>query len=170
MIGSHGQTVSGHPHWEFGDISVIAQKTGITVAGDFRPADVAAGGNGTPCTCTYDSIMLRPEAAEKKWRIGINIGGTSSVTFCPPWPEKGEKETMVPLGLDPGLGVFFMDLTVKSIDSTLDFDDNGKIARSGEVNEELLAVFLENKYYQQSKLPIGVGPDDFPEALWEEWR
>ena len=36
LIGSHGQTVSGHPHWEFGDLSVIAQKTGITVAGDFR--------------------------------------------------------------------------------------------------------------------------------------
>jgi threonine synthase len=62
LIGSHGQTVSGHPHWELGDISVIAQQTGITVAGNFRPADVAAGGNGTPCTCTYDSIMLRPEA------------------------------------------------------------------------------------------------------------
>ena len=60
LIGSHGQTISGHPHWEFGDISVIAQITGITVAGDFRPADVAVGGNGTPCTCTYDTIMLRP--------------------------------------------------------------------------------------------------------------
>ena len=86
LIGSHGQTVSGHPHWEFGDLSVIAQQTCITVAGDFRPADVAAGGNGTPCTCTYDSIMLRPEAGREKWRVAINIGGTSSVTFCPPWP------------------------------------------------------------------------------------
>ena len=49
------------------------------------PADVAAGGNGTPCTCTYDSIMLRPEAGRGKWRIAINIGGTSSVSFLPPW-------------------------------------------------------------------------------------
>ncbi len=170
LIGSHGQTVSGHPHWEFGDLSVIAQQTGITVAGDFRPADVAAGGNGTPCTCTYDSIMLRPEAGSSKWRIGINIGGTSSVTFCPPWPAKGEPEEHVPIGLDPGLGVFFMDLTVQAIDPTLDFDDDGKIARSGKVNEELLAHFLTNKYYQQSELPIGVGPDDFPETLWREWH
>jgi anhydro-N-acetylmuramic acid kinase len=169
LIGSHGQTVSGHPHWEFGDLSVIAQKTGITVAGDFRPADVAAGGNGTPCTCTYDTIMLRPEAGSPKWRIAINIGGTSSVTFCPPWPQAGEEDTAVPLGLDPGLGVFFMDLTVRAIDPSLEFDDNGNLARSGTVNEELLATFLENKYYKKV-LPIGVGPDDFPETLWQEWR
>eukprot|EP00519_Triparma_laevis_P013394 CAMPEP_0182490054 /NCGR_PEP_ID=MMETSP1321-20130603/34_1 /TAXON_ID=91990 /ORGANISM="Bolidomonas sp., Strain RCC1657" /LENGTH=1079 /DNA_ID=CAMNT_0024692183 /DNA_START=288 /DNA_END=3527 /DNA_ORIENTATION=+ len=172
LIGSHGQTVSGHPHWEFGDLSVIAQKTGITVAGDFRPADVAAGGNGTPCTCTYDSIMLRPKAGEKKWRVTINIGGTSSVTFCPPWPTKGdaESEKMIPGGLDPGLGVFFMDLTVRAIDPSLEYDDDGKMARSGKVNEELLEEFLKNKYYQQSELPIGVGPDDFPETLWKEWH
>jgi len=173
LIGSHGQTVSGHPHWEFGDVSVIAQKTGITVAGDFRPADVGAGGNGTPCTCTYDSIMLRPNAGEKKWRVTINIGGTSSVTFCPPWPTAGDaaSEAMIPGGLDPGLGVFFMDLTVNAIDSSLDYDDDGKMARSGKVNEQLLAEFLTNKYYHADRvLPIGVGPDDFPETLWKEWH
>jgi 1,6-anhydro-N-acetylmuramate kinase len=151
LIGSHGQTVSGHPHWEFGDLSIIAQHTGITVAGDFRPADVGAGGNGTPCTCTYDSIMLRPPASSSKWRIGINIGGTSSVTFCPPWPEKGQPETEVPGGMDPGLGVFFMDLTVRAIDPTLEFDDDGKMARSGTVNEELLSIFLQNKYVRAKR-------------------
>lgn len=60
LIGSHGQTISGHPHWELGDLNVIAINTGIPVAGDFRTADVGAGGNGTPCTCTYDSLLLRP--------------------------------------------------------------------------------------------------------------
>jgi len=105
LIGSHGQSISGHPHWEFGDISVIAQHTGITVAGDFRPADVAQGGNGTPCTNTWDYVQLRPPAGSKKWRIGINIGGTSSVTFLPP-----QDDPALPSGLDPGLGVFFMDL------------------------------------------------------------
>lgn len=172
LIGSHGQTVSGHPHWEFGDVSVIAQRTGITTAADFRPADVAAGGNGTPCTCTYDSIMLRPDAGSSKWRVAINIGGTSSVTFLPPWPTKGDAASAaaVPLGLDPGLGVFFMDLTTQCIDPSLDFDDDGKLARSGTTHEGLLDEFLTYKYYQQSQLPIGVGPDDFPETLFHTWR
>jgi hypothetical protein len=26
------------------------------------------------------------------------------------------------------------------------------------------------KYYQQPSLPIGVGPDDFPETLFHEWH
>jgi len=167
LIGSHGQTVSGHPHWEFGDLSVIAQRTGITTIGDYRPADVAAGGNGTPCTCTYDSIMLRSleDAADAKWRVAINIGGTSSVTFLPPWASDA-----VPCGLDPGLGVFFMDLTARAIDPSFEYDDNGDIARGGTCNPELLSFFLENKYYQQLELPIGVGPDDFPEVLFAEWH
>lgn len=165
LIGSHGQSISGHPHWEFGDLSVIAQRTGRTVAGDFRPADVAAGGNGTPVTCTFDSIMLRPPANEgNKWRTAINIGGTSSVTFLPP---RGDEA--VPVGLDPGLGVFFMDLAVEAYNG-MPYDDDGKIGRSGKVNEELLAYMLTNKYYQQKELPIGVGADDFPETLFAEWQ
>lgn len=172
LIGSHGQTIAGHPHWEIGDPSVIAQLTGITVAADFRTADVGAGGNGTPCTCTYDSIMLRPPAGSTKWRVAINIGGTSSMTFLPPWPTLGDtaSEAHVPTGLDPGLGVFFMDLCVREIDPTLEYDDDGKIARSGKVQEPLLQRFLANKYYQQKELPIGVGPDDFPEILFQEWH
>ena len=172
LIGSHGQTISGHPHWEIGDVSVIAQRTGITTAADFRPADVAAGGNGTPCTCTYDSIMLRPPAGSTKWRIAINIGGTSSVTFLPPWPTSGDATSaaMVPLGLDPGLGVFFMDLCVRAIDETLEYDADGAMARAGTTHDGLLAEFLTNKYYQKDALPIGVGPDDFPETLFAQWR
>lgn len=172
LIGSHGQTVSGHPHWEFGDVSVIAQRTGITTAADFRPADVAAGGNGTPCTCTYDSIMLRPNPGASKWRIAINIGGTSSVSFLPPWPTKGDaaSQAALPGGLDPGLGVFFMDLATQCIDPSLEFDDDGKLARSGTADPELLSDFLTYKYYQQPSLPIGVGPDDFPETLFHTWR
>ena len=111
--------------------------------------------------------------AAPQWRIAINIGGTSSVTFLPPWPTPGDAASAAaaPLGLDPGLGVFFMDLTVQAIDPSLDFDDDGKMARSGTVHEGLLDEFLStHPYYQQSELPIGVGPDDFPETLFHKWR
>jgi len=174
LVSSHGQSVCGHPHWELGDISVIAQETGITTAGDFRPADVAAGGNGTPCTCTFDSIFLRPKAGAGKWRVAINIGGTSSVTFLPPWPTNeedasGAAKELVPIGLDPGLGVFFIDLCVKKINPALEYDANGDMARSGKINDALLAEFLSYKYYQQTELPVGVGVEDFPETLFQKW-
>ena len=170
LVSSHGQTVTGHPHWEMGDLAVIAQRTGVTVAGDFRPADVAAGGNGAPCTCTYDAIVLRPTSGAVQWRIAINVGGTSSMTFLPPWPVLGAEDSQLPRRLDPGLGVFFMDLTAKAIDASLEYDADGGMARGGTIHEALLADFLSHPYYQQTSLPIGVGPDDFPEALWRAWR
>ena len=169
LIGS--QTVSGHLHWEFGDVPSSRsarelRRRPISVRQTWRLEATARRAR------TYDSIMLRPAAGAGKWRVAINIGGTSSVTFLPPWPTKGDAASAaaVPLGLDPGLGVFFMDLTTQCIDPSLDFDDDGKLARSGTTHEGLLDEFLTYKYYQQSQLPIGVGPDDFPVTLFHTWR
>jgi anhydro-N-acetylmuramic acid kinase len=51
-IASHGQTVAHHPErratLQIGDPSLIAERTGCTVVADFRPRDVAAGGEGAP--------------------------------------------------------------------------------------------------------------------------
>ena len=63
-----------------------------------------------------------------------------------------------------------MDLCTQVIDPTLDYDENGNMARSGTTNEQLLAEMLEYKYYKQENLPIGVGPDDFPETLFKSWH
>jgi 1,6-anhydro-N-acetylmuramate kinase len=51
----------------------------------------------------------------------------------------------------------------------LEYDPSGDIGRTGNVNEEVLAKYLDYEYYQQESLPIGVGPDDFPEVLFEKW-
>ena len=40
------------------------------------------------------------------------------------------------------------------------------------ISHFLISHFLPSvyRYYQQPSLPIGVGPDDFPETLWASWR
>ena len=80
-------------------------------------------------------------------------------------------QAWVPGGLDPGLGVFFMDLCTHEIDPSLEYDEDGQMARAATTNDELLAHMLQNKYYAPDReLPIGVGPDDFPETLFKEYE
>eukprot|EP00928_Gymnodinium_smaydae_P021630 TRINITY_DN18462_c0_g2_i1.p1 TRINITY_DN18462_c0_g2~~TRINITY_DN18462_c0_g2_i1.p1 ORF type:complete len:1048 (-),score=213.49 TRINITY_DN18462_c0_g2_i1:272-2947(-) len=164
LVSSHGQSICGHPHYELGDINTIAQRTGIPTAGDFRTADVAALGHGSPCTCTYDSVMLRPQKGAKAWRTCINIGGTTSMTFSPP---QGSGE--IPCGLDPGIGVFYMDLNAQAVLGK-PYDEDGNLARSGKLSEELLAEMLQHPHYKRTQLPISIGAEDFPRPLFAVWR
>ncbi len=164
LVSSHGQTIDGHPHWELGEPSTLAQLLSITTIGDFRPADVGAGGNGSPCTCTYDQLMLLPAEGCTDARICINIGGTSSVTFCPT-PGSGQSVT----GLDPGLGVLYIDWATKLYDNSLDYDDNGDLARGGQIDEELVQTMLQHPHFLKECLPISVGPDDFSRRQFEQW-
>src|SRR5271168_4642566 len=57
LIGFHGQTILHQPNrrrtWQVGDAALLARETGMPVAYDFRPADVAAGGEGAPLAPVY---------------------------------------------------------------------------------------------------------------------
>src|SRR5260370_4606967 len=69
LIGSHGQTIFhqgmpadflGRPTastLQIGDPAVIAAHTDITTLGDFRPADIALGGQGAPLV-PYAAYLL----------------------------------------------------------------------------------------------------------------
>jgi anhydro-N-acetylmuramic acid kinase len=92
LIGSHGQTIfhQGKPvpylgrqtasTLQIGEASIIAARTGITTIADFRPADIAEGGQGAPLVPYADYLLYRHE---KLGRVSLNLGGIANITVIP---------------------------------------------------------------------------------------
>ena len=92
LIGSHGQTIfhQGQPvpylgrrtasTLQIGEASIIAARTGITTIADFRPADIAQGGQGAPLVPYADYVLYRHE---KLGRVSLNLGGIANLTIIP---------------------------------------------------------------------------------------
>lgn len=146
-IASHGQTIFHQVDQGYtvqiacGD--TIAMKTGIPVINDFRTKDVVAGGNGAPLVPKGDFDLFAGEAD-----AFLNIGGFSNVSF--------RKDGLV-LAFDicPG------NLPLNKLAEVLgeEFDRDGALARSGELNFFLLDLLNNLPYYQQ----------EAPKSLGTEW-
>lgn len=145
-IATHGQTVFHMPKPEtisgvstgatlqIGNISVIAENTGVTTVGNFRTRDIAAGGQGAPLVPFADEIMF----GRKIPRCIQNIGGIANVTVLSP-----ECETFA---FDTGPGNMLIDYCMKKY-FDLPYDKGGRIACSGIIDEDWLQILLDEPYY-----------------------
>ncbi len=149
LIGSHGQTI-WHMVQPSGQVSatlqiteaaLIAERTGITTISNFRPRDVAAGGQGAPLTGYADWLLLRhPE----HWRAIQNIGGMGNVTFLPPLSDN----LSMPLAFDTGPGNALIDGAVTILtDGKQTYDRDGLMASQGRIDEEWLQTLAQHPYY-----------------------
>jgi anhydro-N-acetylmuramic acid kinase len=92
LIGSHGQTIFHQgravPYLggrvastlQIGEGAVIAAQTGVTTVADFRPADMAVGGQGAPLVPYADYLLY---SDRKLGRASLNLGGIANVTVIP---------------------------------------------------------------------------------------
>ena len=156
VIGSHGQTVfhQGTPSLfkgkrvastlQIGEPSVIAARTGITTVGDFRPADMAAGGQGAPLVPFVDFLLYRHP---RIGRVALNIGGIANVTVIP----AGAKLDDV-FAFDTGPGNMVIDALVRHLTHGKErFDRNAAMAVQGKLIPGLLQTLLRDNYF--SELP-----------------
>ncbi len=156
VIGSHGQTVfhQGVPSLfngrriastlQIGEPSVIAARTGITTVGDFRPADMAAGGQGAPLVPFVDFLLYRHA---RIGRAALNIGGIANVTVI---PARAKIEDV--FAFDTGPGNMAIDALVRHFTrGRKGFDRNAEMAAKGKLLPGLLSRLLRDAYF--SKIP-----------------
>jgi anhydro-N-acetylmuramic acid kinase len=92
LLGSHGQTIFHQGKYvpylgqlttstlQIGEPAIIAARTGISTVADFRPADMAVGGQGAPLVPYADYVLYRHA---KLGRVSLNLGGIANITVIP---------------------------------------------------------------------------------------
>jgi anhydro-N-acetylmuramic acid kinase len=170
LIGSHGQTIfhQGRParflgqsgiasSLQIGDPSVIAQLTGIPAVGDFRTADMAAGGHGAPLVPFVDYLLFRSKAAG---RVALNIGGIANVTVI---PANARPEQV--FAFDTGPGNMVMDALARHFTrGRHTYDKNAHRALRGKLIPSLLQELKRERYFSQ-RPPKSCGREQFGSAF-----
>ena len=143
LIGMHGQTVWHNPnHAEYpstlqlGSAPKLAIDLNIPVVSDFRSADIALGGQGAPLVPVFDRDFL---SVDNQDVIALNIGGIANITFLPT-----DKSTDI-IAFDTGPGNVLIDTFCKKL-FNINYDDNGSIAREGNLIESLFNEMKKEEY------------------------
>lgn len=170
LIGSHGQTIHHLPKpvrepglglirstLQIGEPAVIAERTGITTVADFRPRDLAAGGEGAPLAPYVHHLLL---ADRRRARLIVNLGGISNVTYLPAGGS--------PAGIrafDAGPGNMVLDaLAHRLTRGRHAMDRNGRLAAGGRVDPALLTALLRHPFLTR-RPPKSTGREEFGEVF-----
>ena len=152
-IGSHGQTVRHQPDGprpytlQIGNPDLIARGTGIVTVGDFRSADIAAGGQGAPLVPPFHDWLF---GGVETTRVILNIGGIANITVL------GVGEVR---GFDTGPGNTLLDAWIQR-HRNLPLDRNGEWASAGHHLDDVLERLLRYEYFGMEP-PKSTGVEEF---------
>jgi anhydro-N-acetylmuramic acid kinase len=150
LIGCHGQTLyhQGLPAayagsrfactWQAGESALIAAECGIPVVSNFRPADMAVGGQGAPLVPLFDiAYFSHPTRA----RVLLNIGGIANLTVIPAGagPEKV-------IAFDTGPGNMVIDALMQKLYGK-PYDKRGRVAARGQLLDTVVKPALLEKFF-----------------------
>jgi anhydro-N-acetylmuramic acid kinase len=171
LLGSHGQTIfhQGAPvkylgartasTLQIGEPSVIAARTGITTVGDFRPADMATGGQGAPLVPYADYLLYRDA---RIGRASLNLGGIANVTVIPAAATPSQI-----FAFDTGPANMLIDALVAHFTKGRQrFDKNAQLAATGRGIPAILDELLRDPYLKIAP-PKSTGREYFGRAYTE---
>ena len=135
-VCSHGHTILHQPQNGFtlqiGNLPEIGTITGETVVCDFRVQDVQLGGQGAPLVPIGDRILF------SEFDYCLNLGGFSNVSF----EQKGNRIAFDISAVNTVLNFYANKLG-------LDYDDKGRISKTGKLNTDLLLELNGLDYYKK---------------------
>lgn len=159
VIGFPGHTVLHRPERgitrQIGDAARLASWLGRPVVGDFRSADVAAGGQGAPLAPLYHAALAGPLAGPLAM---LNVGGVANLTLIHGRGPDGLSEL---LAFDTGPGNGLIDDWVAR-HADLAFDADGALAARGTVDAGRLAALMADPWFDRPP-PKALDRQDFAE-------
>jgi len=159
-IGSHGQTVWHAPDApqpesiQLGSPATIAARTAIATVGDFRRADIEAGGQGAPLAPLLHGALFRPAQGR---RIVLNLGGIANISVV--------DAAGAVRGFDTGPANCLLDAWIQSR-LGVPFDRDGAWAAGGQIDQALLHELLQDPFFARQP-PKSTGIEHFNLAWLE---
>jgi len=147
FIASHGHTIFHQPQnnltSQIGCGAQIAAASGIETICDFRSKDVALGGQGAPLVPIGDNLLF------SEYDYCLNLGGIANISFN----ENGKR-----ISYDLAMANMANNYICKS--EGIAFDDRGKLAATGDFNQELFHDFNSIPFFSTPH-PKSLGKEDF---------
>lgn len=163
LIGCHGQTIyhQGTPAayagrriactWQLGEAALLAAEMRVPVVSNFRPADMAAGGQGAPLVPLLDYVLF---AHPRRARVLQNIGGIGNLTVIPAGAAQ-EKA----IAFDTGPGNMIIDALMEKLFAK-EYDRNGETAARGRILEPVLRSAMRERFFRRQP-PKSAGREEF---------
>jgi anhydro-N-acetylmuramic acid kinase len=161
VLGFHGQTLAHDPAGQgthqCGNGAVLAQVLGLTTVWDFRSSDVTIGGQGAPLAPFYHYALARHIGATEPLAF-LNLGGVGNLTWIDP-TAPGPESPGALMAFDTGpANAPLNDLMLARLG--LPFDEGGKLAAKGEVDEDFVAMVLKDPWFDHPP-PKSLDRNDF---------
>jgi anhydro-N-acetylmuramic acid kinase len=135
LIASHGHTTFHVPEMrmtaQLGNGAAIAAETGIQVIADLRSSDVALGGQGAPIVPIGEQLLF------EDYDLFLNIGGIANIS--------ARRNGFSGFDICPANRV----LNLLASNTEKGYDENGRLAASGRIDEQLLSALNAFEYYQR---------------------
>ncbi len=158
LVGFHGQTIYHNSEEktsiQLGDGKLLNQLTKKKIIFNFRKNDLLNGGEGAPLTPVFHQLLVTQQKIDLPICV-LNIGGISNITII-----NEPIGSMKIYSKDIGPGNCLIDEWIRS-NSSKKFDEDGRFAASGKINEIILEQAQELYTNRKNKNKISFDTNDF---------